>query len=64
MTHRVFEMRVLEIRERRVNYLLLAWERNKGLLLRKGFKDRAAAIKAKVRISHPKMGDTLRLLAS
>ena len=64
MTHGEFEMRVLVIRERRVNSLLLAWERSIGLLLHEGFKDRAAATKAKARINHPKMGDTSRLLAS
>ena len=57
-------MQVLVIRGRRVNYLLLARERSKGLLLREGFKDRVAATRAKARISHPKMGDTSGLLAS
>ena len=57
-------MRVLVIRGRGVNSLLLAWERNRGLLLCEGFRDRTVVTKAKARISHPKMGDTLRLLAS
>ena len=57
-------MRVLVIRGRSVNSLLLARERSRGLLLHKGFRDRAATIRAKARISHPKMGDTSRLLAS
>ena len=57
-------MRVLVIRGRRTDRLLLAWERSKGLLLRKGFKDRVTAPRAKARISHPKMGGTLGLLAS
>ena len=55
---------MLRIRGRRVNFLLLAQERSRGLLLREGFKDRAAATKAKAKINHPKMGDTLGLLAS
>ena len=54
-------MRVLVLKGRRVNSLLLAWERSRGLLLREGFKDKAAATRAKARISHPKMGDTSRL---
>ena len=37
---------------------------SRGLLLREGFRDKAAAPKAKARISHPKMGGTSRLLAS
>ena len=59
MTHRASGMRVLKIRERRANLLLLAQGRSRGLLLHKGFKDRA-----KARVNHPKMGDTLGLLAS
>ena len=55
---------MLVIKERRVNSLLLAQERNRGLLLNKGFRGRVAAIKANARIGHPKMGDTLGLLAS
>ena len=64
MTHKASEMLVLVIRGRRVNFLLIAWEISKGLLLREGFKDRAAATRAKARISHPRMGDTSGLLAS
>ena len=63
-THRASRMRVLKIRGMRANLLFLAQGRSRGLLLRKGFKDRAAAIKAKARVNHPKMGDTSRLLAS
>ena len=33
-------------------------------MLHEGLRDRATAIRAKARISHPKMGDTSRLLAS
>ena len=33
-------------------------------MLRKVFKDRAMATKAKARINHPKMGDTSGLLAN
>ena len=58
-THEASEMRVLRIRGRRVNLILLAREISRGLLLHEGFKDRA-----KAKISHPKMGDTSRLLAS
>ena len=57
-------MQVLVIRGRRLKLLLLARERSKGLLLREGFKDKVTATKAKARINHPKMGDTLGLLAS
>ena len=57
-------MRVLRIRGKRVNLLLLAQGRSRGLLLRKVFRDRAVAIRAKARISHPKMGDTSGLLTS
>ena len=56
-------MWVLVIRERRVNSLLLARKRSRELLLRAGFRDRVTTIRAKDRISHPKMGDTSRLLA-
>ena len=57
-------MRVLVIRGMRVNFFLLAQERSRGLLLHEGFKDKVAAIKAKAKISHPKMGDTSGLLAN
>ena len=57
-------MRVLVIRGRRVNSLHLAEERSRGLLLREGFRDRAAATGAKDKINHPKIGDTLGLLTS
>ena len=33
-------------------------------MLREGFRDRAKALRAKARISHPKMGGTLGLLDS
>ena len=52
------------VRGRRVNSLLLAWERSKGLMLREGFRDKTMATRAKAKISHPKMGDTSKLLAS
>ena len=64
MTLRASLMRVLVFRGKRVNPLPLAQERSRGLLLRKGFRDRVAATKAKAKISHPKMVDTLGLLAS
>ena len=41
----------------------LARERRRGLLLREGFRDRFVTTRAKARISHPKMGDSSRLLA-
>ena len=44
--------------------LLLAQERNKGVLLSKGFRDRTAAIKAKARVDQPKVGEILGRLAS
>ena len=38
--------------------------RSGGLLLRKGFRDRARTTRANARVNHPKMEDTSRLLAS
>ena len=64
MTQGASRMQVLVIRGRRLKPLLLARERSKGLLLREGFKDKVMTTKAKARINHPKMGDTLGLLAS
>ena len=64
MSHEASGMRVLRIRGRRFDLLLLARERSRGLLLREGFRDKIAAIGAKARISHPKMGDTSELLSS
>ena len=58
MTHETSGMRVLKIREGIAN-LLLTQERNRRVLLRKGFRDRA-----KARVDHPKVGDILRHLAS
>ena len=57
-------IRVLKIRGRRANLLLLDQGRSGGLLLHKGFKDRVTTIKAKARINHPKVEDTLGFLAS
>ena len=48
---------MLRIRGMKVNLLFLAHEISRGLLLREGFRDKVAAIKAKARISRPKMGD-------
>ena len=56
-------MRILVARGRRAS-LLPVQERSQRLRVIEGFRDRAAAIKAKARISHPKMGDTLVLLAN
>ena len=64
MTHGASGMRVLVIKGKRVNYVLLSQERSKGLFLYDGFRDWAIATKAKAKISHTKIGDTLRLLAS
>ena len=55
---------MLVIKGRRVNSLLQARERSRGLLLIEGFKDRAMSTRAKVNISHPKIGDTSGLLSS
>ena len=57
-------MRVLKIRGGRVNLLLLAQGRSRRLLLYEGCRDKAAAIRAKVRVNHPKMGDTSGFLAN
>ena len=64
MTHEASRIRVLVVREMRVSSLLLAEERSRGLMLSEGFRDMAAATRAKARISHPKIGGTLGLLAS
>ena len=57
-----FGMLVLKIRGGRANLLLLTQERNKGVLLYKGFKDKAAVVKA--RVDHPKVGDILGRLTN
>ena len=57
MTHRTFGMWVLKIRGGRANILLLDQERNKGVILHKGFRDSAVTIKAKDKVDHPKVGD-------
>ena len=57
-------MQVTKIRGRRSNLLLLVQGKSKGLLLCKVFRDRAATIRAKVKVNHPKMGGNSRLLAS
>ena len=57
-------MRVLVLRGRRINPLLLARERSIGLLLRESSRDKAVTTRAKARVSYPKMGDTSGLLAS
>ena len=62
--HGASEMRVLVMREMRVNSLRLAQEKSRRLLLYEGFKERVVATKAKAMISHPKMGETSRLPAS
>ena len=55
---------MLKIRGRRANLLLLAQGRSRGLLLRKGFRDRVATIRTKAKVNHLKIGDTSGLLAS
>ena len=51
--HGISRMRVLlKIRGRRVNLFLLAWGRSGRLLLRKDFRDRVAATKAKAKVDH------------
>ena len=65
MTHETSGMWVLKIRGRRVNILfLLARGRSKRLLLRKYFKDRVVATKAKARADHLQVVDLSRLIAS
>ena len=46
---RASEMRVLDIRGRRTNLLLLAQEKSRGLIFHEDFRDKATAIKAKAR---------------
>ena len=61
MMDRASGMWVLKTRGRRANLLLIAQGKSRGLLLRKGFRDRAADIRAKARVNHPKMGENSRL---
>ena len=56
-------MQTLVVRERKAN-LLLAPRRSRRLMLRADIRDRAMAIRAKAKINHPGVGDTLELLAS
>ena len=50
MMHGTFGMRMLlKLRGRRVNLILLAQERIRGLLSREGFRDKVVAIRAKAR---------------
>ena len=62
--HGASKARVLRTRGRRANSLLLDRGRSKGIILHKGFRDRAATIRAKAGVNHPKVGDILRLLVS
>ena len=55
---------MLKIRGERANLLLLAQGRDRGVLLRRGFRDRAATIRANTRVNHPKVGDISGSLAS
>ena len=64
MTHETSRMWVLKIRGGRANIFLLAQGRNRGVLLRRGFRDRVVAIRAKARVDHPKVGDISERLAS
>ena len=64
MTHGTSGMRVLKIRGGRANLLLLTQGRDIGVLLCRGFRDRATDIRAKARVDHPKVGDILGHLAS
>ena len=63
MAHGTSEMRVLRIRARRANLLLLAQGISKGLLLHISFRDRAATIRAKAKGDHHRVGDTSGLQA-
>ena len=47
----------------RAKLLFLAQGRSRGLLLHNGFKDKAAAIRAKAKVDHPRVGDTSGLQA-
>ena len=64
MTHGTSEMRVLKIKGRRANLLLLAQERSRRLLLCKDIKDRATTTKAKARVDHLQVVDLSRLTTS
>ena len=55
-------MQVLVERGRKTSFLL-DQEISRGLMLHEGFKDKAATLRAKARIIHPKMGGTSGLLA-
>ena len=56
--HGASEMRVLKIRKMRANLFLLARGKSRGLLLHKDFRDRVAAIRAKAKVNHPRVGAT------
>ena len=71
MTHGASGIRASKIRGMRVNLLILIQRRSRGLLLRRVFRDRvaaikakAAAIRAKVRVNHSKMGGISGMLVS
>ena len=57
-------MRVLKIRGGIANLLFLTKGRNRGVLLCKDFRDRAAAIRDEARVDHPKVGDISGRLAN
>ena len=48
----------------KANLLLLAQGRSRGLLLRKGFREKVTAIRAKARVNRPRVGETSGLLTS
>ena len=64
MTHRTSGIRVLKIRRRRVNLILLARGRSRRLLLCKDFKDKAATTKAKARSNQLQVVDLSGLTAN
>ena len=66
MTHGASGTSVLVVRGRGTNLLLLTMERSRGILLRRGFRDRTNAIKAKAKakIDRRKVGDTSGLLVN
>ena len=64
MTHETSGMRLLKIREGRANIFLLAQERNRGVILCKGFRDRVGTIRAKARVDYLKVEDISGRLAN
>ena len=63
MTYKASKIWVLILRGRKI-HLLPTWERNRRLLFRMEFEDRAVATRVKAKVNYPEMGSTSVLLTS